>query len=82
MKHGRVWIKFAGEKISVRQAAIRIGVTPMCMWKRLEKGVSREELLRPSGRRIRSIFMAAINGELSGDEYIKIENDLMGRDPQ
>lgn len=74
MKHPRVLIKMDGQRLSVNQAAIRIGISPMGLWNRLEKGVSREELFRPGyGPRKESaagLFLAAANGTLTAEEYL------------
>jgi hypothetical protein len=43
----RVWLKYNGEKLSVAECARRIGVTDMCLWGRLYRGVSPSELFAP-----------------------------------
>lgn len=60
MKHARVWIKFGTERVSVAQAAKRIGVAQMTMWSRLRRGASQKELLAPGyGPRERAEIMQA-----------------------
>jgi hypothetical protein len=76
MNHVRVWIKFGNKRLSVAQAALQIGISQMGLWNRLRRGVSRDELLRPGyGPRgkPKTPFMAAINGEITADQYLKAE---------
>lgn len=47
--HPKVWIKWGdqGERVTVSEAARRIGIMPGSLWHRLERGVPREKLLSP-----------------------------------
>jgi len=88
MKHARVWIKVGDQRLSVNQAALRSGISPMCLWDRLKRGVPKTELLKPgSGPRLKIVppvppkpisprlnFIQAMNGEVDAEEYLKAEN--------
>jgi hypothetical protein len=90
--HGRVWIKYEGERLTVSEASRRLNVSPMGLWDRLKRGVSRERLLAPgygprprkipqhverarplSPEQLRSPVVAAMNEELSAEEYLHAE---------
>lgn len=112
-KHPKVWIKWGteGERLTVAEAARRIGIMPGSLWHRLERGVCREKLLSPSWslrpecarktppatatkrpmpvvpkrtlveakavmekvKQHGSPVRAALNGDLSGEEYLAAE---------
>lgn len=74
--HQRVWVKLNGQKLSVSAAARFIGVSATCLWYRLQRGVSKEELLKPGygprGTKL-SPVKAALNGNISAEEYLASE---------
>jgi len=90
MNHPRVWIKFGTQRVSVAQAALRIGISQTGLWDRLRRGVPRDQLFLPGhGPRVKLVpaptveppnprrnFIAAMNGELTGEEYLAAEHAL------
>lgn len=91
MSYTRLRIKVGTERLTVAETARRIGISPMGLWNRLKRGVSRELLLAPgygprhasdNTRPLRklhevtaqcgSAFGAAMQGELTADEYLKV----------
>jgi hypothetical protein len=85
MVHPPLKIKWAdGSRITVAEAARRIGISPCGLWHRLEAGVPRSQLFLPGTgpRNVAKIvaetgspFRAAISGDISPEEYLQIEDD-------
>lgn len=82
--NARVRIKLGSQRLTVAEVARRIGISPMGLWNRLKRGVSREQLLAPGygPRRVQQIvrehgsaFGAALHDDLTADEYLAVTSE-------
>lgn len=86
----RVWVKYGDERLTISQAAARAGIPAITLRWRLQHGVPKAALFmksrralnreqpkpeQPSVRVVVTPFERALNGDVTADEYLMLENE-------